>query len=45
MKNLAREFDEPKKAQAPASKDGFKYVRGAKVRVAPQADKMEGKTP
>jgi hypothetical protein len=43
MKNLARQFDEPKKSPSPAKKDEFVYVRGAKVRVAPQAGKAEGK--
>ena len=44
MKNLARQFDETKKAPPPMKKDEFVYVRGAKIRVVPQAAKIEGKS-
>ena len=43
MKNLAREYDEGKKAPEPPKKDEVKYVRGARVRVVEQKDKAEGK--
>jgi hypothetical protein len=32
MKNLARQYEEPKKQAAPPKKDEVKFVRGAKVK-------------